>query len=121
MIENYKKLDVYEKSYRLALEIYRETAEFPKDEKFGLISQVKRAATSIPLNIAEGYGKRDSINEFKRFLSMAIGSTDEMKVLLDFCYDLGFLTKDNYLVYTDKYQEIGRMLNGLKEKWQNFK
>jgi len=85
-----------------------------------LNSQIKRAATSIPLNIAEGYGKRDSVNEFKRFLSMAIGSTDEIKVLLDFCHDLGFIAQHKYLEYTERYEEIGKMLNGLKEKWQKY-
>ena len=58
MIQNYKDLKVYEKSYRAAVEMYRITSFFPKDELYGLTSQIKRAATSIPLNIAEGYGKR---------------------------------------------------------------
>jgi four helix bundle protein len=119
MKQGYKGLKVYEESYATALAMYRETASMPKEETYGLISQIKRAATSIPLNIAEGYGKRENENEFRRFLLMAIGSCDEMKVLLDFCKDLGYLANDKYQRYTQTYNEIGRMLNGLREKWKS--
>ena len=120
MIQSYRELTVYEKSYKTALEIYRQTAKMPKDETYGLISQIKRAATSIPLNIAEGYGKRENEKEFKRFLLMAIGSCDEMRVLLDFCRDLEYMTAERHKEYAERYNEIGRMLNGLKEKWQSY-
>ena len=105
---NYKDLKVYEKSYAAALEVYRLTKDFPKDETFGLVGQLKRAATSIPLNIAEGYGKRGSEAEFKRFLSMSLGSSDEMRVLINFSHDLGYIKEDVYQALSVKYDEIGK-------------
>ena len=117
MIQSYKDLMVYERSYKIAIEMYRKAAMMPKEELYGLTSQIKRAATSIPLNIAEGYGKRENENEFKRFLLMAIGSCDEMKVLLDMCYDLGFIDKKFHEDSEAEYDEIGRMLNALRKKW----
>ena len=79
---------------------------------------MKRASTSIPLNIAEGWGKRKNGNEFKRFLMMAIGSCDEMRVLLDFSKDLGFITAEVHTQMYAAYDEIGKMLSVLHQKWQ---
>ena len=118
MIQSYKDLKVYEKSYNLAIELYKEMSSLPQEERYGLISQIKRAATSIPLNIAEGYGKRMNVKEFKRFLMMSIGSSDEVKVLLDFCKDLGYMPPEKWRKYTEGYEEVGRMLSGLYQKWE---
>ena len=117
MIRSYEDLIVYQRSYQLALAMYEKSRKIPKDETYGIISQLKRASLSIPLNIAEGYGKRSSVNEFKRFLSMAIGSCDEMKVLIDFCKDLGFIEVSEHEHLKGAYNEVGRMLNGLSKKW----
>ena len=113
MQQGYKDLKVYERSYKAALAIYRMTEKFPKEERYGLISQIQRAAVSIPLNIAEGYAKRESQAEFKRFLLMAIGSANEVSVLIDFAKDLKMLTVEAYEKARAEYQEIGKMLNGL--------
>ncbi len=118
MIQSFRDLKVYQLSYEVMLELYKKTRTYPKEELYGLVSQIKRAATSIPLNIAEGYGKRENIDEFKRFLMMAIGSCDEMKVLIDISTDLEFISKDEHDRYEAAYDEIGRMLRGLKEKWK---
>ena len=118
MIAHYKDLVVYTKSYQAALDVYRVTKTFPREEIYGLMSQLKRAATSIPLNIAEGYGKRQSANEFKRFLMMAIGSSDEIRVLLDFSKDLGYVAPEVHETLYAAYDEIGKMLNVLYHKWQ---
>ena len=118
MIQSYRDLKVYERSYRMAIEMYQITSGYPKEEKYGLTSQIKRASTSIALNIAEGYGKRESLNEFKRFLLMAIGSCDEMKVLLDISKDLGFITEEEHQRSEQEYEEIGKMLNRLRSKWR---
>ena len=107
----YKDLKIYEKSYKAALATYRLTKVFPKEEKYGITSQMQRAATSIPLNIAEGYAKRQSQEEFKRFLLMAIGSANEMSVLVDFSYDLGYISKEQHEKASKEYEEIGKMLN----------
>ena len=118
MIQHYKDLTAYQKSYQAALDVYRVAKQFPREEIYGLMSQIKRAATSIPLNIAEGYGKRQSASEFKRFLMMAIGSSDEVRVLLDFSKDLGYVAPDVYETLYAAYEEIGKMLNGLHSNWR---
>ena len=107
----YKDLKIYEKSYKAALAVYKLTKVFPQEEKYGIISQMQRAATSIPLNIAEGYAKRQSQEEFKRFLLMAVGSANEMSVLTDFSYDLGYISKEQYEKASREYEEIGKMLS----------
>ena len=107
----YKQLQIYERSYKAALAIYRLTKGFPETEKFALTSQMRRASTSIALNIAEGYAKKSSQEEFKRFLLMAIGSANEMSVLLDFSRDLGYITESQYEKASKEYDEIGKMLN----------
>ena len=109
----YRKLTVYERSYSAALMIYRISTQYPKEEMYALQSQIRRAATSIPLNIAEGYSKRESQAEFRRYLMMAIGSSDEISVLLDFAKDLGYISENEYTGAKAEYAEIGRMLNGL--------
>ena len=118
MIQSFRDLKVYERSYKAALDIYRISSGLPKEESYGLTSQMKRAATSIPLNIAEGYGKRENVNEFKRFLLMADGSCDEMKVLLDLTKDLGFIEQEVHQIYEQEYDEIGKMLMVLRNKWK---
>ena len=118
MIQSYRDLQVYERSYKAAIEMYRISRRFPRDELFGLTSQIKRAATSIPLNIAEGYAKRESASEFKRFLLMAVGSCDEMRVLLDLSADLGFIERATQQYYSEEYNQIGKMLVTLRKHWK---
>ena len=111
---SYKDLKVYEKSYKAAKAIYLNVAsKFPSDEKHGLTDQIKRASVSIPLNIAEGYGKGDSKKEFVRFLNMARGSVNEVLVILEFSKDLGYIEEEDWQKATNTYEEIGRMLTGL--------
>ena len=86
-MDSYKELLVYKKSYEQALGVYELTKRFPKDKAYGLTSQMRRASVSIPLNIAEGYGKAEMGKETLRFISMARGSSIEMEVLLDFSKD----------------------------------
>ncbi len=107
----YKQLQIYERSYKAALAIYRLTKGFPETEKFGITSQMQRASTSIALNIAEGYAKKSSQEEFKRFLMMALGSANEMSVLIDFSRDLGYISKVQYEKASQEYDEIGKMLS----------
>lgn len=113
-MERYKDLKVYQKSYELAKEMYIEVAnKLPTEERYGLTSQIKRASTSIPLNIAEGYGKWVSGKELIRFLLMARGSCCEMQVLIDFIKDFGYISEENCKIYYDRYTEVGKMLTGL--------
>ena len=107
----YKNLKIYERSYKAGLAVYKLTKQYPKTEKYGIVSQMQRAGTSIPLNIAEGYAKKASQEEFKRFLLIAIGSANEMSVLLEFSKDLGYINKEQYEKASKEYEEIGKMLN----------
>ena len=107
----YRELKVYERSYKAGLAIYQLTNKYPKEERYGMVGQMRRASTSIPLNIAEGYGKRASQQEFRRFLLMAIGSANEMSVLLEYSRDLGYITEEEHEKASKEYDEIGRMLN----------
>ena len=118
MIQNYEDLAVYQKSYGLALKVYELSKKMPKEETYGMINQIRRAAVSIPLNIAEGYGKRESVAEFHRYLMMAKGSCDEMKVLTDFCKDLQYINQEAYECLKPAYDEVGKMLYGLMRKWK---
>ena len=112
-MESYKDLKVYQKSYKLAKEVYSIAKKFPKDERYGLTSQIKRAATSIPLNIAEGYGKCVGGRELVRFLLMARGSCCEMEVILNFAKDFGYISESVKTQCVQGYEEVGRMLTGL--------
>ena len=118
MIREFRDFEVYRRSFEAAVEMYRITKEYPREELYGLTSQIKRASTSIPLNIAEGYGKKENANEFKRFLYMAIGSCNEMRVLMDLSARLGFISEENHRKYEKEYDEIGRMLVTLRERWR---
>ena len=110
-MEGYRELKIYEKSYQAARAIYRITKEFPEEEKYGMTSQMRRASMSIALNIAEGYAKRESQQEFKRFLMMAIGSANEMEVLIDFAKDFGYISEETHRKAIEEYETIGKMTN----------
>ena len=112
-MQSYKELEVYQWSYSQVLDLYELVKRFPEDERYGLTSQIKRAATSIPLNIAEGYGKVETGRELIRFLSMARGSSAEMEVLLDLTKDLGYITEEEYTKLKTKQESVGKMLTGL--------
>jgi four helix bundle protein len=99
----------------LALEIYRATAAFPKDELFGLTSQTRRAAASIPANIAEGCG-RDSKVELARFLHISMGSASELEYHLILSHDLKFLNDETYRRLESQVIEVKRMLASLAQK-----
>ncbi|MBQ6164923.1 MAG: four helix bundle protein [Clostridia bacterium] len=111
-MNSYKDLDVWKKSMDLVLDIYNITSEFPQDEKYGLSSQMKRAAVSIPSNIAEGQ-TRHSYKEFIHFLLIARGSCAELETQVLLCERLGLIEKENGEATTKAINEINRMINGL--------
>ena len=118
MICSYRELKVYQRSYAMALRIYELVKKIPEEERYGIISQMKRAALSIPLNVAEGYGKNSSANEFKRFLQMAMGSCSEMTVLTEFCRDMKYFDSTTCDCIVQEYDEIGKMLNKMNQNWR---
>ncbi|MCZ6674295.1 MAG: four helix bundle protein [Verrucomicrobia bacterium] len=110
-VRDYKELKVWQRSFELTKEIYLITKRFPEDEKYGLTSQIRRAAVSVPSNIAEG-ANRGSTKEFIRFLYIAIGSSAELESQLLLVEELGFLNK-SICESKEKLQEVIKMLHGL--------
>ena len=110
-MSGYKELKVYKRSYKAAKAIYEMIVGFPNEERYGITNQLRRAALSIPLNIAEGYAKRESQEEFKRFLMMALGSSNEVLVLIDFSKDVGYISGEKHSKAFAEYEEIASMLN----------
>ena len=119
IIRSFEDLDVYKKAYKLSLSIHKATLTFPKIEQYALADQMRRASKSICANLAEGFAKqRASSPEFKRFVIMAIGSSDEMKVWLNYSRDLEYLPAQQVDEWKKEYSIIARMLHGLAEKWK---
>lgn len=104
-MQDFRKLKVWEKSHRFSIDVYKATNVFPKEEIYGLTSQLRRAAVSISANIAEGCG-RGSDADFKRFLHIAFGSASEAECLLELSKDLGFIDKDSAVLLLDNIVEI---------------
>ncbi len=113
----HERLDAWVKSVDFVVAIYKLTETFPKEEKFGLTSQLRRAAASIPSNIAEG-AARKSTKEFLHFLSNAQGSASEVETELLIAYKLGYLQKETYTGLRSSLDDIGRMLTGLSQHLQ---
>jgi four helix bundle protein len=105
----YKRLIAWQKSNQLAFLIYKLTSKFPKEEMFGLISQLRRAGLSIPTNIVEGHA-RNNKKEFYRFLAIALSSLAEVEYLLDFSYELEYLDESEYKRVTELRKEVGHIL-----------
>ena len=112
MIHNFKDLEVWKRSVAFTTELYKLTARFPETERYGLPSQIRRAAISVPANIAEGWG-RGSTKEYVQFLSIARGSLMELETHLMIGCNLTYLTQDELSVASNAIEEIGKMLNGL--------
>ena len=113
--QSYKDLIVWQKAIDLAKIIYQLTKAFPAEEKFGLVSQMRRAAVSIPSNIAEGQARRTT-GEFIQFISHAEGSTAELETQLILAVEFNFCAKKSGLPAYDMIDEIRRMLNALRRK-----
>jgi len=111
-MKDFRQLKVWEKSHQLALAVYKATKEFPKEELYGLTSQIRRASMSIPTNIAEGCG-RNTDAEFARFLQIAMGSASETEYQLLLSHDLGFINKEQYDKLNLDVTEIKRMIDSL--------
>lgn len=110
---NYKELIVWQKSIALVKQIYRVTQSFPSEEKFGLVSQLRRAAVSIPSNIAEGQARRTT-GDYIRFVSMAEGSLAEVEIQLIIAVELEFCSKLDTYSHFALVLEIRKMLNALR-------
>jgi four helix bundle protein len=119
VVRNYKDLRVWEEAHKLTLAVYRSTQEFPKEERFGLTSQVRRAAASTPANLAEGCGRR-SDGEMARFIQIAMGSGAELSYHLLLAHALGFLKNEDYANLGSATDRVMRMLSALSGKVRNI-
>jgi len=115
---HYSKLQVWQHSHKLVLDVYRASQSLPAVERYGLTSQLRRAALSVPTNIAEG-SKRVAPNEYARFLNIAEGSLSETQYLILVGRDLGYIPKEFARQHLGETSELLRMLHGLREKIQN--
>jgi len=109
-LKDYKQLVVWRKAHLLTLAVYKASANFPKDELYGLTSQIRRAASSIPANLAEGCG-RDGDAELARFSVIAMGSASELEYHLLLAHDLNYLDDATYDSLNNDLNEVRRMLN----------
>ena len=114
-MRDFKKYDIWKLSHVFTLKIYDITKSYPKDEIYGLISQIRRASSSIPTNISEGCG-RDSDVEFNRFLTIALGSASEVEYLILLSKDLNYIDQDSFIVLNEEINLIKRKIYSLKQK-----
>jgi four helix bundle protein len=113
-VQRFTELAVWQRSHALVPQIYKHTREFPSDERFNLVSQIRRAALSVPTNIAEG-SKRIGRSDYARFLNIAGGSLAETEYLLMVGRDLGYIAGKSYLGPQKEIEEISKMLHGLRK------
>lgn len=112
---SFRKILVWQKAMLLTTKIYTDTKKFPKDEIFGLTSQLRRSAVSIPSNIAEGIG-RDSNNELIRFLNIAVGSLFELQTQLEIAKNISYLNEEEFINLYEDSREVERMLVAFLKK-----
>jgi four helix bundle protein len=113
-LKTYRELEVWQKAMDLVVAVYRLSGDFPPQERYGLASQIQRAAVSIPANIAEGYG-RSHRGDYLHHLSIARGSLAELETHLTLVVRLGFLDREAVLEIWELTQEVGRMLTGMTQ------
>ncbi len=113
-MKDFKNLKVWQKGIKMVTEIYNTTQSFPKDELYGLTSQIRRSAVSIPSNIAEGSG-RNSDKEFNRFLNISLGSSFELETQIIIAHELKFLSNNEFSELIAEIQEQQKMITGLQK------
>lgn len=116
-IQKVRDLEVYNLSFDLAMTIYRLTLKFPKEEKYSLTDQIRRSSRSIAVNVAEGFGKRHYIGNFKRHLVDAMGSLEETKSWLEFAEACEYLELNHFNDLYQNYENLGAKLFRLHETW----
>ena len=114
-MKDFRDLQVWHKAHQLTLAVYRHTATFPREERYGLTTQLRRSASSIAANLAEGCGRHGDA-ELARFCSIAMGSASELEYHLLLAKDLNLLTAADHTMLTDQTTEVKRMLTGLLQK-----
>ena len=111
---SFEDLEVFRRAYRISLDVHNASLDFPAIEQQALADQLRRASKSIPANLAEGFSRQGrSPADFRRYIVMSIGSSDEMRVWLRYCRDLGYVDERCWKEWRDEYQTISKMLEGL--------
>ena len=111
---NFEDMEVFQRAYKISLIIHRETLRFPKLEQHSLADQLRRATKSICANLAEGYARQKrSKTEFRRFVQIALGSSDEIRVWLRYAKDLGYIEDPTWKSWREEYKTISKMLQAL--------
>ena len=114
LVRRFEDLEVFQRAYKLSLEVHHATLTMPQIEQYALADQVRRSSKAICANLAEGFGRQaQSKADFQRFIRMSIGSADEMRVWLRYCFDLGYIGNEQWQAWRDEYEAIARMLQGL--------
>jgi four helix bundle protein len=116
-MHNYKELNVWKRAIKLTVQVYKVSRSFPADERFGLTSQIRRSAVSVPSNIAEGAGRRTN-GEFANFLGIALGSICELETQLYVAFELGYVDIEIFQEVTTELTEIQKMLYSLILKFE---
>jgi four helix bundle protein len=114
MNKGYKELKVWHKAYSFTLDVYKITKSYPKEETYGLTDQMRRSSISIIANIAEGCAKQHT-KDFMKFITIAIGSSNELEVYIRLSYDLNYIKKDVFENLKSNHDEISKMLFGLRK------
>jgi four helix bundle protein len=111
----FEELEVFRRAYRVSLELHRVSLAFPPIEQRVLADQMRRASKGICANLAEGYGRKRSNADFRRFVQMALGSSEEMRVWLRYAHDLQYIDTEHWQRWRDEYHAISRMLQALSK------
>ena len=114
-IRTYRDLDIWKAAIELVKDIYKLTEQFPKQEMYGLVSQMRRSAVSIPSNVAEGF-RRYHNKEYKQFLYTSLGSCAELETQITIAKELDYITKDKEAIILEKLDHICRMISNLLKK-----
>jgi len=119
-IRSFRDLEVYQRLWALLKPVHARAATFPDYEKFDLANQIRRAAKSVPGNIAEGYAKRRSAKEFKAYLAHAMGSATEMEIYLEIARELEYISEADYQRFASEHKIVARQLYRLIESWRSI-
>ncbi|MEQ9261906.1 MAG: four helix bundle protein [Owenweeksia sp.] len=120
MIQSYKDLEVYNRSFKVAMDIFWVSRKFPKEEVYSLTSQITRSSRSISANISEGWAKRTYESVFKQHLVHALGSCSETENWLAFALECQYIDQENHELLLSELDQIGKMLNKLHQNWKRY-
>ena len=120
MIQSYKELEVYIRSFRLAMDIFWSSRKFPKEEVYSLTSQITRSSRSVSGNIVEGWAKRRYENIFKQHLIHVLGSNSETENWLLFAKECKYIDQKTFDQFSDELDQIGKMINKLHQNWKSY-